>query len=136
MARPVCACDRCWSVLQLQSTSKFELLGHFLGLLRRQMSFARPPDTWHTGADWHQSFPASQLFFQPLSQSLRMVMHLGEPLPIDRPTFYFDFAVLVLFFMVPVSILAAMLLSLTSAASCFNRLIAVLLSVNRYQTAG
>ena len=41
-----------------------------------------------------------QLFFQPLSQSLRMVMHLGEPLPADRPTFYFDFAVLVLFFMV------------------------------------
>lgn len=41
-----------------------------------------------------------QLFFQPLSQSLRMVMHLGEPLPADRPTFYFDFAVLALFFMV------------------------------------
>jgi len=44
--------------------------------------------------------PPPQLFFQPLSQSLRMVMHLGEPLPADRPTFYFDFAVLVLFFMV------------------------------------
>ena len=44
-----------------------------------------------------------QLFFQPLSQSLRMVMHLGEPLPADRPTFYFDFAVLVLFFMVRIS---------------------------------
>lgn len=40
----------------------------------------------------------AQLFFQPLSQSLRMVMHLGEPLPADRPTFYFDFGVLAAFF--------------------------------------
>ena len=28
-----------------------------------------------------------------------MVMHLGEPLPQDRPTFHFDFAVLSMFFM-------------------------------------
>ena len=44
-------------------------------------------------------FCRAQLFFQPLSQSLRMVMHLGEPLPSDRPTFYFDFGVLVSFFL-------------------------------------
>lgn len=27
-----------------------------------------------------------------------MVMHLGEPLPADRPDFYFDFGVLTAFF--------------------------------------
>ena len=32
-----------------------------------------------------------QLFFTPLSQALRLVIHLGEPLPEDRPSFQFDF---------------------------------------------
>jgi chloride channel 7 len=40
----------------------------------------------------------SQIFFTPLSQALRLIMHLGEPLPQDRPTFQFNFPVLVLFF--------------------------------------
>lgn len=37
------------------------------------------------------------MFFTPLSQALRLIIHLGEPLPEDRPSFLFDYGALLLF---------------------------------------
>ncbi|KAK9816592.1 hypothetical protein WJX72_002361 [[Myrmecia] bisecta] len=40
-----------------------------------------------------------QVFFTPLSQALRLIIHLGEPLPEERPTFQFNYGTLLLFFL-------------------------------------
>jgi len=43
-----------------------------------------------------------QLFFMPLSQALRLVMHLGEPLPEKKlQLVQFDYTTLLLFFFMP-----------------------------------
>ena len=43
-----------------------------------------------------------QLFFTPLSQALRLVMHLGEPLPEDKlQEVQFNYGTLFLFFLLP-----------------------------------
>ena len=43
-----------------------------------------------------------QLFFTPLSQALRLVMHLGEPLPEDKlQEVQFNYGTLFLFFSLP-----------------------------------
>ncbi|GMH33746.1 hypothetical protein BSKO_01580 [Bryopsis sp. KO-2023] len=39
-----------------------------------------------------------QLFFSPLSQALRLVMHLGEPFPLDHPLYQFNSFLLIVFF--------------------------------------
>lgn len=45
---------------------------------------------------------STQVFFTPLSQALRLMIHLGEPLPEARLNeFHFDFSVLGLFFLLP-----------------------------------
>lgn len=40
-----------------------------------------------------------QLFFSPLSQALRLVLHLGEPFPLDHRIYRFEAGTLVLFFL-------------------------------------
>jgi hypothetical protein len=43
-----------------------------------------------------------QVFFTPLSQALRLIIHLGEPLPEDKlSSFTFDYGTLALFFALP-----------------------------------
>jgi len=43
-----------------------------------------------------------QVFFTPLSQALRLIIHLGEPLPEDRlEEFSFSYSALGLFFVLP-----------------------------------
>ncbi|KAK9901698.1 hypothetical protein WJX75_008976 [Coccomyxa subellipsoidea] len=47
-----------------------------------------------------------QVFFTPLSQALRLMIHLGEPLPEARLNeFHFDFSVLGLFFLLPYALM-------------------------------
>lgn len=47
-----------------------------------------------------------QLFFTPLSQSLRLVMHLGEPLPEGKlAEVQFNYGTLLLFFLVPYALM-------------------------------
>jgi chloride channel 7 len=46
------------------------------------------------------------VFFTPLSQALRLMIHLGEPLPEARLNeFHFDFSVLGLFFLLPYALM-------------------------------
>ena len=48
----------------------------------------------------------AQVFFTPLSQALRLIIHLGEPLPEDRLNeFTFDFGTLSLFFLLPYALM-------------------------------
>ena len=48
------------------------------------------------------ALPAVQLFFTPLSQALRLIIHLGEPLPSDKlDLFSTDTRALLLFFTLP-----------------------------------
>ena len=48
----------------------------------------------------------AQVFFTPLSQALRLIIHLGEPLPEDRlAEFTFDFGTLALFFVLPYALM-------------------------------
>ena len=43
-----------------------------------------------------------QVFFTPLSQALRLIIHLGEPLPEDRlDVFQFNYGTLAAFFVLP-----------------------------------
>ena len=47
-----------------------------------------------------------QLFFTPLSQALRLIIHLGEPLPPDAlDRFYTDTRALLLFFTLPYALM-------------------------------
>lgn len=47
-----------------------------------------------------------QLFFTPLSQALRLVMHLGEPLPEEKLVkVRFNFGTLLLFFFIPYTLM-------------------------------
>ena len=45
---------------------------------------------------------SSQVFFTPLSQALRLIIHLGEPLPESKlEEFSFNYGTLALFFVLP-----------------------------------
>ena len=49
----------------------------------------------------------AQLFFTPLSQALRLIVHLGEPLPEERLLqFGFNFAPVLLFFLASYAMMA------------------------------
>ena len=46
------------------------------------------------------------MFFTPLSQALRLIIHLGEPLPEDRlDVFQFDTGTLAAFFVLPFALM-------------------------------
>ena len=67
---------------------------------RHQASFSRLGLAAHTVCvAMLTSAVSSQVFFTPLSQALRLIVHLGEPLAKQTTPYQFDFAVIILFFL-------------------------------------